>query len=202
MRYFYDTEFIEDGRTLDLISIGIVAEDGREYYAVASDAPWKRIRRHEWLMANVVPSLPRPYGDARNAWIYTGALVDGDNPAVKPRSVIATEVATFLTGPDVELWADYAAYDHVVLCQLWGPMADLPAHVPMWTNDIQTLVQASSVTTLPDTDGRHNALTDARTTRNRWVHLQVSAIADAVTGEAPASPPQSTERAEQAADRD
>ena len=34
MRYFYDTEFLEDGETIDLISIGIVAEDGREYYAV------------------------------------------------------------------------------------------------------------------------------------------------------------------------
>jgi hypothetical protein len=29
MKYYYDTEFIEDGRTIDLISIGIVAEDGR-----------------------------------------------------------------------------------------------------------------------------------------------------------------------------
>ncbi len=30
MRYFLDTEFYEDGKTIDLISIGIVAEDGRE----------------------------------------------------------------------------------------------------------------------------------------------------------------------------
>jgi hypothetical protein len=29
MKYFYGTEFIEDGKTIDLISIGIVAEDGR-----------------------------------------------------------------------------------------------------------------------------------------------------------------------------
>ena len=34
MRIFYDTEFLEDGKTIDLISIGMVAEDGREYYAV------------------------------------------------------------------------------------------------------------------------------------------------------------------------
>src|SRR4051812_11038169 len=34
MKYFYDTEFLEDGQTIELISIGIVAEDGREYYAV------------------------------------------------------------------------------------------------------------------------------------------------------------------------
>lgn len=35
MRYFYDTEFIEDGHTIDLISIGVVAEDGRSYYAIS-----------------------------------------------------------------------------------------------------------------------------------------------------------------------
>ena len=37
MRYFYDTEFIEDGETIELVSFGVVAEDGREFYAVSSD---------------------------------------------------------------------------------------------------------------------------------------------------------------------
>ena len=34
MKIFYDTEFIENGRTIELISIGMVAEDGRELYLV------------------------------------------------------------------------------------------------------------------------------------------------------------------------
>ena len=37
VRYFYDTEFIDDGRTIELISIGVAAEDGREYYAVSTE---------------------------------------------------------------------------------------------------------------------------------------------------------------------
>lgn len=46
MKYFLDTEFIEGSQktwfgktkpTIDLISIGIVAEDGREYYAISKD---------------------------------------------------------------------------------------------------------------------------------------------------------------------
>ncbi|WP_100458737.1 3'-5' exoribonuclease [Mycobacteroides abscessus] len=56
--YCYDTEFLEDGRTIDLISIGIVCEDGREYYAVNSEADWDRIRKDDWLMDNVVRHLP------------------------------------------------------------------------------------------------------------------------------------------------
>lgn len=46
MRYFFDTEFHEDGQTIDLISIGIVAEDGREFYAVSRDAQLHRGLRH------------------------------------------------------------------------------------------------------------------------------------------------------------
>ena len=46
MKYFLDTEFIEGTQkkwfgqtkpTIDLISIGIIAEDGREYYAISKD---------------------------------------------------------------------------------------------------------------------------------------------------------------------
>ena len=33
MRIWFDTEFIEDGRTVDLLSIGMVREDGATYYA-------------------------------------------------------------------------------------------------------------------------------------------------------------------------
>ncbi len=37
MRYFYDCEFIEDGRTIELVSIGVVDENGREFYAVSTE---------------------------------------------------------------------------------------------------------------------------------------------------------------------
>ena len=40
MRYFIDTEFMESGHLfpITLLSIGIVAEDGREFYAVNGEA--------------------------------------------------------------------------------------------------------------------------------------------------------------------
>lgn len=37
MRYYIDTEFHEDGRIIDLISIGIYSEDNRSFYAVSSN---------------------------------------------------------------------------------------------------------------------------------------------------------------------
>jgi len=179
MKYFYDSEFLEDGRTVDLISIGIVAEDGREYYAVSQECTSrkleKRIRRHEWLMANVVPSLPKPHGDWNNhmprSWLFNYYA-----PEVKPRERIAAEVRDFLLSADSpELWADYGAYDHVALCQLWGPMVDLPEGLPMFTRDIQQEAARLGVAwdELPtQAEGNHNALADARHARVRWEFLR------------------------------
>ena len=178
MRYFYDTEFLEDGHTIDLISIGIVAEDGREYYAVAADAPWKRVAAHPWLMDNVVPSLPLLHGDARlHRWILSRSgrrrnpcMLDFDSPRMKPKARIAGEVRNFLLANGTpELWADYGAYDHVVLCQLWGAMVDLPAGLPMWTNDVKQECARLGDPRMPEqSDGVHNALADARHVRTMY----------------------------------
>lgn len=71
MRIWYDTEFLETSRTIDLISIGMVREDGAEYYAVSNEAARRplcgQIRKHEWLMANVVPAPQTGLGKAREA---------------------------------------------------------------------------------------------------------------------------------------
>ncbi|MET0426296.1 MAG: 3'-5' exoribonuclease [Actinoplanes sp.] len=168
MRYFYDCEFLEDGKTIELISIGIVAEDGRELYLVNRDAPWKRIKKNEWLMANVVPGLPQPHGD----WINQMPKrwpIDFHHPAVRSRDAIAGRVTAFLLGndqetyTDLELWADYGAYDHVALCQLFGRMIDLPPGVPMFTNDLQQELRRLGDPSMPDqATGLHNALEDAR----------------------------------------
>lgn len=148
MKYFYDTEFHEDGSTIDLISIGIVAADGREYYAVNMEADWERIEGNEWLMANVVPKLP-------------------DVVTWKPKAQIAREVREFLQpahGPrNPELWAWFSSYDHVVLAQLWGRMMDLPYGIPMFTHDLRAFVDYLDNPELPaQLDGEHNALEDAR----------------------------------------
>jgi hypothetical protein len=173
VRIYYDTEFLEDGRTIELISIGMVADDGREYYAVNRGMPVRRIRKHPWLMENVVPSLPNAPGDARlyqpKRWLFNYA-----SPYVFTRSQIADGVRRFIQKtPEPELWAWYGAYDHVVLCQLWGAMIDLPKGVPMWTNDLKQEAQRLGNPDLPPLDGaiEHNALHDAREvrSRHRWL---------------------------------
>lgn len=186
MRFWYDTEFLEDGKTIELISIGIVCENEATYYAVNSDAPWDRLRDDDWMMDNVVRHLPthstgqvkenKGFGNKRK---YSWGGISMRSTEVKPKWVIANEVREFLTGnrnndgTPVELWADYAAYDHVALAQLWGKMIGLPKGIPMWTHDLRQLWEQEGRPEFPDFDnGEHQALADALELRDRWHWLQ------------------------------
>jgi hypothetical protein len=153
-KFFYDTEFLDDGVTINFISIGIVREDGVTYYAVNADADWDRIHENSWLMANVVQQLP-----PKATW--------------KPKTVIADEVRAFLLGSSrPELWAWFASYDHVVLSQLFGRMLDLPTGIPMFTNDLRSLIDLAGIRKLPEqTVGNHDALEDAKHLKVRFDYV-------------------------------
>ena len=56
-------------------------------------------------------------------------------------------------GEQLELWAWYAAYDHVVLAQLWGAMPALPREIPRFTKDLRQLWDDRGRPTLPDAAG-------------------------------------------------
>jgi len=151
-RYFYDCEFIETGVVIDLVSIAVVDESGREYYAVSTGFdPAPAI---PWVRANVLDKLPSPA-----------------DPAWRSRDRIRDELHAFLTEPGerVELWAWFAAYDHVALCQLWGDMRSLPRELPRFTKDLRQLWDDVGRPPLPEPGAdRHDALADARHNLARW----------------------------------
>jgi hypothetical protein len=182
----YDLEFLEDGSTIDIISIGMAADDGRSYYAVNSDADWERIKANDWLVRNVLPSLPMRGKTTLDTYVANhpnhyprpGLSMVGPDKAdsrVKPHWVIANEVRDFIQAtPEPQLWADYGAYDHVALCQLWGTMMRLPDGVPMWTHDLRQEIERLGLTDadLPQQEtGLHNALNDAYQNQavRRWL---------------------------------
>jgi len=177
MKIFYDTEFLEDGQTIDLISIGMIREDGREYYAIQQRSwrSWRKLYRHDWLRDNVLPSMPRIHGD-RRLQVSTRKnplAIDFDSSWIRPREQIRDEVQDFVLGtPDVELWAWYGAYDHVVLCQLFGRMIGLPEGFPKWTNDLRQEQRRLGDPELPkQSEGQHNALADAKHLKLRAEYL-------------------------------
>jgi hypothetical protein len=154
-RYFYDCEFIEDGRLVDLVSIGVVDEFGREFYAVSTQ--FDDSRAVPWVRRNVLDKLPSPA-----------------DPAWRSRDRIRDDLYYFLTAPvrggddQIELWAWYAAYDHVALAQLWGAMPALPREIPRFTKDLRQRWDDLGRPPLPNAHGRHDALVDAKHNLARW----------------------------------
>lgn len=187
MKYFFDTEFIEYPHTIDLISIGIVAENGDEFYAEATDVDWSKAS--DWVLENVEPHLyshvflpgrasednltlyagPKPMiGEQIKAWIeertrWSGGKLGADN-AFQPKEVVKDGRPEF--------WAYYADYDWVAFCWLFGRMVDLPSTFPKFCIDLKQWNVQLGERELPAMTGKeHNALHDARWLRDCWVWM-------------------------------
>lgn len=159
MRFWFDTEFIEDGKTIDLLSIGIVAEDGREFYAENDSADLSR--GSDWVQHNVIAHLD---------WGKHGMSREQLRDAVR-RFVSEYPITEGPTKP--EFWAYYADYDWVALCQLFGTMMDLPKGWPMYCRDVKQLCDDLGNPQLPKQNTtEHHALADAKWTREAWEFLQ------------------------------
>ena len=69
----------------------------------------------------------------------------------------------------IELWAWVGAYDHVALCQLWGPMTHLPPPIPRFTHELRQLWEERGSPRMPRrSENVHDALVDARDQRTRY----------------------------------
>lgn len=155
MKVWFDTEFIEDGKTIDLISIGAVREDGYRYYAESAECDLSRAS--PWVVENVLP------------------FTSGKKT---PRAQIATDLIEFM-GDKPEIWAYYADYDWVALCQLFGTMMDLPNGWPRFCRDVKQLCVSMGDPKLPKQVGQeHNALADAVWTKQAWEFLQEHSVTE------------------------
>lgn len=157
-RFFYDTEFIEDGNTIDLISIGVVDDQGREFYAVSTG--FNPDRAGAWVRQHVLPKLPPPA-----------------DPSWCGRVELRERLLRFLTEPaeKIEMWAWFAAYDHVAMAQLWGAMPDLPREIPRFTRDLRQRWEDVGKPKLPPgPTNAHDALADARHNLARWRVIEKS----------------------------
>lgn len=155
MRWYMDTEFNEDGRTIELISIALVADDGTEYYAHSAD--YDVAACNEWVKKHVLPKLA------------------GVPP--KPRAQIREEIYALVESKSSpEFWAYFADYDWVVFCQMFGRMIDLPPGWPMFCMDLKQLMKTRGIRreTLPNQtpDTEHSALEDAKWVRDAVHYIE------------------------------
>lgn len=175
---FYDCEFVERGRDLpiQLVSIGMVRDDGEELYRINQEC-LSNVFRHPWLSINVVPQLPIR---ADSSMIFEWDKDHPEYPHVMALDQIAADIYEFIAGPglyNVKLWAEFGAYDHVVLCQLFGSMGELPTGIPMFTHELQQLAELHPTIALPPAPTpTHHAMFDARWTRDAYNRLVGSVV--------------------------
>lgn len=148
--FWFDTEFIDDAHSIDLVSIGIVSETG-SYYAVSNE--FDASKADDWVKTKVLSQLPDPA-----TW--------------KSRLQIKREIVQFIGKATPEFWVYNGAYDWVAFCQLFGHIRDLPKGYPWYANDLKQLAHMVGAPDYPlPGEGRHNALEDARWNRLSWKFL-------------------------------
>lgn len=172
MRYYLDFEFIEDfhkpwfGKRrhfIDMISIGIVSEDDRSYYAISTE--FSERDANDWVKENVIKNLDVPFCAGR---LPDGELVFNASArmdARKSNKRIADDIYLFVHEPIVKKYDDrisfadeivehaykngaekhefygyFSDYDWVLFCSLFGKMINLPKGFPMYCIDLKQMM--------------------------------------------------------------
>lgn len=92
-------------------------------------------------------------------------LPPAGDPLWKSRKQIRDDLAKFVVGEDIEFWTVCAWSDWSLVVRLFGRFEDMPASWPMACWDLWQLEAELGVTRaerLPEPEGVHNALIDAR----------------------------------------
>ena len=168
MKIFLDTEFMEDGHTITPLSIGLVREDGAEYYA--EFASMIQARPNDFVRDNVVPNLKTWHPVSFSSSI---GILSVDKGA-KWKDDIKKEILEFCEDSP-EFWGYFCDYDWVLICQMFGNMSDLPAsepyNWPFFCLDIKqemyrTNWKKEQIELKYPQPTTHNALDDARWVRD------------------------------------
>ena len=170
MKIFFDTEFTGLHQKTTLISIGLISECGKTFYAELTDYDESQI--DDWLKENVIDSLylesPTPYKTD-----FENQLVKGDTEEVR------TYLKEWLSQFDsVEIWSDCLAYDWVLFNEIFGRAFNIPNNVYYIPFDLCTLFKIKGIdpdisreeySGMVEGSQKHNALWDAKVIRECYL---------------------------------
>ena len=160
MKLFFDTEFTGLRKDTTLISIGIVSEDGRKFYAEFVDYDHSQV--NPWIEQNVIKhlrfSVPAPGED----YYFVASRADFNLPGNDlfsawnlemngTKKVIRAELNHWISQFDsIQFVSDVCHYDFVILIDLitnGGTALDLPLNISAACHDInQDISQHFGVT--------------------------------------------------------
>lgn len=181
---YMDTEFTGLHQNTRLISIGLIDERERTFYAEFDDFKDGFVHEQDkqWITNNVLPHLKfhnDPFflsGSCEVSDTFVHAY--GDTPYVAQAMFDWLQI--FVPQAPVHVWSDCLSYDWVLFNQLFGHAMKLPDHISYIPFDICTLLLAKgmdpdisreALAGIPTYTQKHNALWDARVIKKCYEHI-------------------------------
>lgn len=182
-KIFFDTEFTGLHQNTTLISIGLISECGKTFYAELTDYDKSQI--NDWLKTNVIDNLTLENDFRKELKLFKETTIDfskencrylGGVPDLK--LTLQNWLSQF---ESVEIWSDCLSYDWVLFNQIFGHAFNIPKNVYYIPFDICTLFKLQGID--PDVNRedfadyktnsrKHNALHDAKVIRECFVKLE------------------------------
>lgn len=175
MKVFMDLEFTGLHQQTTPISIGLVDEQGKMFYAEFND--YRHSQVDEWIEENVIKNLAYNHTlFALNKSKYNDISMKGT------KDTVTSELRKWLSQYDqVEIWSDCLSYDWVVFNDLFGHAFNIPSNVYYIPFDICTLMKVKGAD--PDINReefsgnqnsanlKHSALWDAKVIKDCYYKL-------------------------------
>ena len=179
-KIYFDTEFTGLHQKTTLISIGIISDCGKTFYAELNDYDKSQI--DEWLQANVIDNLIISAHKSDNYYLmrrhesnpvgnnnFEGYSVSINCNMSELKSNLSNWLEQF---EQVEIYGDCLAYDWVLFCQIFGHAFNIPKNVYYIPFDLCSFFKVKGID--PDINreefaglvagenDKHNALWDAK----------------------------------------
>lgn len=178
-KIFFDTEFTGLHQNTTLVSIGLVSECGKTFYAELTD--YDKSQVDNWLQENVIDKLFLTEEEHGKNGAYDARNCRYKGDTFGTRLILQEWLSQF---DKVQIWSDCLAYDWVLFCQLWGHAFRIPKNVYYIPFDICPLLlektgdadvnrekYAYGEYLSKMKDQKHNALWDAKVIRDCYLKL-------------------------------
>lgn len=173
---FFDTEFIETKDSVELVSLGIVTDTGRKFYAESSvfddrnAVPWVTenvLSKLKWYPKSAhyekrMPNTTGGLGFIDDDPMKNGMEVYGDMDCIRDALTVFYSYT-----PSLMFFAYCGATDWINFYRIWGRLLDMPARFPNFYVDLRQMMWERGLDKdwkrkiLPPPENEHFALSDA-----------------------------------------
>ncbi len=159
---FLDTEFTDLNQSSKLISLALVSDCGKSFYAVFDD--FNKAELSDFVKENVTPYL----NFSEDNCSLINYRIKGNS-----RQIQLALINWLSQFENIQIWADVPHYDWVLFCELFGGALQIPKQIHYICMDLATLILSKGMDInkprielltreeIPNNYIIHNALSDA-----------------------------------------